>query len=114
MVRTRQWWVALRRPSLPQVGHGALLGAQLTTMVRTWGPSVSMACVLRWAWVCSHQHAGRISLRQAPFKTIISLSGSARSVSFSRRLRATLLEHRIKSVAELVAQMRAATHEKTD
>ena len=48
--RTRRLWVALRRPSLPQLGHGAFAGAQRTGMVRTWGLTVSMACVLRWAW----------------------------------------------------------------
>src|SRR5208337_3550046 len=81
MVQTRRRWVAFRRPSLPQEGHGAWLGAHRTGMVRTWGLRVSMACVLRWAWYRTHQHAGRISLRQGPFQRVESRSGSARSVT---------------------------------
>src|SRR4051794_11106109 len=80
MVRTRRLWVALRGPSLPQSGHGALAGAQRTVMVRTGGLRVSMACVLRWAWVCTHQHAGRNFLCQVPSERGGIWSGSARSV----------------------------------
>src|SRR3954453_24245028 len=80
MVRTRRLCVALRGPSLPRSGHGALAGRQRTVMVRTGGLRVSKACVLRWAWVCTHQHAGRNFLCQVPFERGGTWSGSARSV----------------------------------
>src|SRR3954471_15922792 len=94
MVRTRRLWVALRGPSLPQSGHGALAGAQRTVMVRTGGLRVSMACVLRWAWVCTHQHAGRNFLCQVPFERGGTWSGSARSVKNKDSFRPHFVEDR--------------------
>src|SRR3954465_8973424 len=89
MVRTRRLWVALRGPSLPQSGHGALAGAQRTVMGRAGGLRGSPAGGARWAWVCTHQHAGRNFLCQVPSERGGTWSGSARSVVFSAAITAT-------------------------
>src|SRR3954471_22404556 len=78
--------MSLRLPSLPQVGHGAWLGAYFTGMVRTWGRLISMACVLRGTWLGNpiSQHAGFNFLCQWQLWNTETLSASARSVVFSR------------------------------
>src|SRR4051812_36042082 len=45
MVRTCRCRTSLRLPGLPQVGHGAWLGAHFKGMVRTWGCFISMTYV---------------------------------------------------------------------
>src|SRR5437868_3700489 len=77
--------MSLRLPSLPQVGHGAWLGAHFTGMVRTWGRLISMACVLRGIWLGNHisQHAGFNFLCQWQLWNTETLSASARSVDIS-------------------------------
>src|SRR3954452_24217659 len=74
--------MSFRLPGLPQVGHGAWLGAYFTGMVRTWGRLISMACVLRGTWLGNHisQHAGFNLLCQWQLWYTETLSASARSV----------------------------------
>src|SRR5690348_13379202 len=82
MVRTCRRRMSLRLPGLPQVGHGAWLGAYFTGMVRTWGRLISMACVLRGTWLANHisQHAGFKLLCQRQLWNTKTLSAAARSV----------------------------------
>src|SRR5271166_6853877 len=54
-----------------------------------------------------------LSAAMLPSVMLFSAARRSEASSFSRRLRARLLEHRIKGVPELVAQMRPATHEET-
>src|SRR3954454_24313932 len=77
--------MSFRLPGLPQVGHGAWLGAYFTGIVRTWGRLISMACVLRGTWLGNHisQHAGFNLLCQWQLWNTETLSASARSVGIS-------------------------------
>src|SRR4051794_30315435 len=82
MERIWRWRISLRVPRVPQVGHGAWLGAYFRGMVRTWGCWISMACELRGTWLGNHisQHASLNFPCQERLRTSKSLSASARGV----------------------------------